>query len=316
MESAKTLGPLIVPPERAGERVDAFVASEVKRLSRSRAQKLIEDGNILVNGRKVRVSRRLAEGDEVAVTIPRALPSAIAAEDIPLDIVFEDDLVMVINKPAGMVVHPAVGNYAGTLVHALLFHRPEISGVGSSARPGIVHRLDKDTSGLILVAKTDEAYISLTGQIMDRSAGREYLAIVKGRPGPMEGVIEVNIGRSQKDRKKMAAVAEGGRHALTRFRVEALLEGHSLLRLTLGTGRTHQIRAHMLHINCPVLGDAAYGRKTSKELIARQALHAWRLSFNHPVTGERIRLTQPMPEDMATALTALGGDPAPYLAGR
>ncbi|MDH5510583.1 MAG: RluA family pseudouridine synthase [Nitrospinota bacterium] len=313
MELAGADSPVIVPPEAADQRVDMFVASQIKKLSRSRAHALLGEGAILVNGRKVRPSHRLSAGDAVSVIIPPPLPLELEPENIPLDIKYEDDHLLVVNKPAGMVVHPAAGNYTGTLVHALLYILPNLSGVGGVARPGIVHRLDKDTSGLIVVAKTDEAHHGLSERIKERSAGRVYLAIVKGRPGPNEGRIEGNIGRSKTNRKKMKVLAQGGKPASTRFAVEAELEAHTLLRLSLDTGRTHQIRAHMMHINCPVLGDTTYGRKGGKELIGRQALHAWKLSFIHPATGQQMEFTAPLPEDMANAIRALGGDPTPYL---
>ena len=312
MELAKKNEPIIVAESGAGQRLDRFIASAMRKLSRSRAHDLILEGHILVNGAPSRPSHKLKAGEEVSVTIPRPRPTELTPEDIPLDIRFEDEHLIVVNKPAGMVVHPAAGNYTGTLVHALLFSRPSLSGVGGVARPGIVHRLDKDTSGLMVVAKTDAAHQSLAEQIKNRTAGRVYLAIVKGRPGPSEGVIEANIGRSRTDRKKMKVLADGGRQAVTKFKVEARLEGHTLLRLTLGTGRTHQIRAHMLHINCPVLGDATYGRAGGKELISRQALHSWKLAFNHPHTGAPMEFWAPMPDDMARAVNALGGDPSPY----
>ncbi|MDH5678398.1 MAG: RluA family pseudouridine synthase [Nitrospinota bacterium] len=293
--------------------MDQFVASHVKKLSRSRAQALLEEGAILVNGGKVRPSHKLSEGDAVSVVIPPPRPMELAPEDIPLDIVYQDEHLLVVNKPAGMVVHPAVGNYTGTLVHALLHILPDLSGVGGVARPGIVHRLDKDTSGLIVVAKTDEAHHGLAERIKERSAARVYLAIVKGKPGPREGRIEGNIGRSKTNRKKMMVLSQGGKAASTRFLVEAQLEAHTLLRLALDTGRTHQIRAHMMHINCPVLGDNTYGRKGGQRIIGRQALHAWKLSFDHPVTNEHMEFTAPLPQDMAEAIRALGGDPTPYL---
>ena len=313
MELAEADSPIVVLPEASGLRVDTFVASQVKKLSRSRAQTLLGDGSILVNGGKVRPSHKLSAGDRVSVNIPPPRLSRIEPENIPLDIRYQDDHLIVVNKPAGMVVHPAAGNYTGTLVHALMYAIPNLSAVGGVARPGIVHRLDKDTSGLMVVARTDEAHHALAAGIKDRSTARVYLAIVKGRPGPREGRIEGNIGRSKADRKKMRVLAQGGRPAATRFAVETELEAHTLLRLTLETGRTHQIRAHMSHINCPVLGDATYGRAGGRKIISRQALHAWKLSFIHPVTGRKMEFTAPIPEDMAQAIAALGGDPSPYL---
>ncbi|MDH5639520.1 MAG: RluA family pseudouridine synthase [Nitrospinota bacterium] len=313
MELPEADGQITVPPQDAGERVDRFAAKSIRKLSRSRVHKLLEEGAILVNGIKVRPSHRLAEGDKISVAIPKAAPSTVAPENIPLDIVYEDAHFLVVNKPAGMVVHPAAGNYTGTLVSALLHHSPDLSGVGGVARPGIVHRLDKGTSGLLTVAKTDEAHHSLAGQIMEKTMRRVYLAIVKGKPGPLEGAVEGNIARSRRDRKKMTVVASGGKEALTMFKVEAFLENHSLLVVTLGTGRTHQIRAHMAHINCPVLGDLAYGRRGGAKLIGRPALHSWKLALQHPATGLAMEFTAPMPEDMAAALEGLGGNPGPYV---
>ncbi len=302
-----------VLPEQAGERIDRFLAAERADLSRSRIQKLISEGLITINGASVtKASVKLAEGDEVMITIPEPEPSDLVPEDIPLDIVYEDGDIIVVNKSAGMVVHPSAGHDSGTLVHALLGHGGDLSGVGGVLRPGIVHRLDKDTSGLIVIAKNDNTHRELSGQLQRRELTRIYVAVVKGTPKTAEGTIETGIGRHRRDRKKMAVLEEGGREAVTMYEVAQQLEKHSLLEIKLSTGRTHQIRVHMAHINHPVVGDLTYGRKEKPALIKRQALHAWQLRLVHPVSGEAQQFKAPIPEDMEGLIQKIGGDPTRY----
>ena len=304
---------MIVRPEQTGERVDSFLASEVEELSRSRIQKLISDGLVTVNGVRVKASAKLAEGDEVDITIPDAEPSELIPENIPLDIVHEDGDIIVINKSTGMVVHPSVGHSTGTLVHALLGHSHDLSGIGGIMRPGIVHRLDKDTSGLIVIAKNDHAHRELSQQLRERKLSRVYVAVVKGFLKETEGVIETRIGRHQRHRQKMAVLDAGGRDAVTMYKVTQELDRHSVLEVKLSTGRTHQIRVHLAYINNPVVGDATYGRKEKPALIKRQALHAWKLKLVHPSSGQELDFTSSIPADIEALITKLGGDPAPFM---
>lgn len=307
---------LSVPPESAGARVDKFLAGALTHVTRSRLKKLFDDALVLLNGETVKPSAKVKSGDAVTVDIPQSGPMEAAAENIPLDVVYEDSDIIIINKPAGMVVHPAVGHFTGTLVHALLGHcGPSLSGVGGVERPGIVHRIDKDTTGLIAVAKNDEAHLALTRQLADRTLSRTYIAVVKGSPKPPEGVVEANIGRHPRDRKKMAALKTGGRVAVTKYKtLQTLqkLQKASVLAVSLVTGRTHQIRVHMASINCPVIGDPDYSRE-GKYPIRRQALHAWKMRLTHPRTGEAMEFTAPIPKDMVELIKSLGGDPSPYL---
>ncbi len=304
---------MIVTAIHEGERLDSFIASVQADLSRSRAQKLIAEGFVKLNGSLARVSSRVKEGDHVSLTVPDPEPLEIRPENIALDVVYEDSDIIVVNKPAGMVVHPGAGNYCGTLVNALVSRCPDLSGIGGVARPGIVHRLDKQTSGLIAVAKNDAAHNSLARQLKDRSMSRKYVAVVKGWPRRNEGVVESNIGRHKTHRKKMAVLKEGGKKAVTLYKVAQRFDSASLLEISLMTGRTHQIRVHMLSINCPVIGDPVYGGKDATFGMPRQALHAWRLSLVLPVSGSRLELKAPAPEDMKALIARLGGDPGPYL---
>ncbi len=274
-------------------RLDVF-AAEAADITRSRAGALIREGCVLVNGsQQAKAGCKLRAGDRVTVRIPEAEPASIEAEDIDLDILYQDADVAVVFKPSGMVVHPAAGNERGTLVNALLKHLDNLSGIGGEIRPGIVHRIDKDTSGLLLVAKNDRAHVSLSDQIRAHSVHRAYQAIVIGNLRDDEGFVDAPIGRHPTDRKRMAVVS-GGREARTNWRVLERLRGATLIEARLTTGRTHQIRVHMASIGHPVLGDPVYGPKKSPYPVAGgQLLHAFQIGFVHPVTGEEMRFTSP-----------------------
>lgn len=302
---------LTVGPEGA-DRLDRFVTDHLD-LSRTRVQKLVAAGRVTVDGREAKKSQELEPGSVVEVTVPPAEPVELVAEDLPLDVVFEDEHVVVVSKAAGMVVHPAPGHRSGTMVNALLWHVSSLSGVGGRARPGIVHRLDRDTSGLLVVAKTDVAHRRLADALRARRIKRLYLAACWGHIDESPRTIDGPIGRDPADRKRMAVV-EDGRHALTRVRVRERWLRADLLDVALKTGRTHQIRVHLAHIGHPVVGDETYGagwerglggptRRWVDELarrIPRQFLHATRLVFDHPVSGERMDFESPLPEDLAS----------------
>lgn len=292
---------LVLAADRSGERLDAYLARAVPDLSRSHAQKLIEAGRVLVNGRPAKAALRLAPGDEVRVHLPEPQPVTPAPEPIRLEVVYEDADLIVVNKPAGLTVHPAPGHPSGTLVNALLAHCPDLSGINGELRPGIVHRLDKDTSGLLVVAKNDRAQLALSEQFAGREVLKAYLALVEGRPQPA-GVIDAPIGRHPAQRKRMAVIAEG-RPARTRYRVVAQWDEAALVVALLETGRTHQVRVHFAAIGHPVVGDPVYGRRSP--LVARQFLHAWRLGFRHPRTGAWLEFEAPLPEDLRSALATL-----------
>lgn len=286
-------------------RADVFVSENEEDISRSFAGRLFSEGLAKVNGRAAKPSLKLKEGDVITFTLPE--PEAIDAvpEDIPLDNVYEDDSVLVINKPRGMVVHPAVGNERGTVVNAALFHcQGSLSGINGSVRPGIVHRIDKDTTGLLVIAKNDRAHKSLTDQLADRSLSRVYYALVNGNIKEDGGTVDAPIGRSPKDRKKMAVVPDG-RSAVTDFEVIERFGAYTLVRCKLRTGRTHQIRVHMKHIGHSVVGDKAYGIKNERFALAGQLLHAKEISFIHPETGEKVTFSCPLPEDFAAVLEVL-----------
>lgn len=288
-----------------GERLDRFLTRQVEDLSRSHLQKWIESGKVAVNGKTRKANYKLRAQDVVAVAIVPARPVEIAPESIGLDVLYEDAQMIVLNKPRGMVVHPAAGHCSGTLVNALLAHCADLSGINGELRPGIVHRLDKDTSGVMLAAKTDLAHVSLARQIKDKAAQRSYLAIVHGNLKEENGVITGNIGRHAADRKKMAVVATGGKEATTLFRVLERFGAYTLVACTLRTGRTHQIRVHMTHIGHPLVGDPKYGAYRSPFAIAGQALHSASLRFTHPVSGEVMAFEAPLPDDMQKILTHL-----------
>ncbi len=305
----------IVAPENAGERLDAFLAG-ASELSRSAAVRAIEEGRVTVNGSSADKKQKLKSGDAVILEYEEVKESEILPEDIPLDVVYEDGDIIVINKPKGMVVHPAVGNYTGTLVNALLFRcRDSLSGVGGVARPGIVHRIDKDTSGLLVVAKNDAAHMFLSELLRDHSISRIYYAVCVGTPKEERGRINKPIGRHKTDRKKMATYAsadsEGIREAVTHYRVLASGGGYSLVKFRLETGRTHQIRVHMASIGHPLLGDEVYGgghtryEKQNRELLAGQCLCAKELTFRHPRSGDAVHFEVDFPEYMKKVLRDL-----------
>lgn len=297
-----------------GERLDKAL-SAASGLSRERIKALMGEGRITLGGQiAAQASLKPAPGTAFAIAIPEAAPAEAVAQDIPLNIVFEDAHLIVVDKPAGLVVHPAAGNLDGTLVNALLHHcRGQLSGIGGVARPGIVHRIDKDTSGLLVVAKTDAAHEGLARQFADHSIHRAYLAIVGGRPSPAAGTVRGAIARSATNRKKMALVEDGrGKHAVTHYRTINGFDGATLIECRLETGRTHQVRVHMASIGHPLLGDPVYGRNPqrlrpilSQLHFARQALHAAELGFIHPVTEARHSFAAPLPADMAGLLVEL-----------
>ena len=286
-----------VEEEKAGERLDSFLSGTGEEaLSRSRAARLIRDGAVSVGGKVCdKPSEKLKAGDLVEVTLPEIRESAVEAQDLPVEILYQDRDLAVIVKPCGMVVHPAAGNPDGTLVNALLFHLDHLSGIGGEMRPGIVHRLDKDTSGIMLVAKTDLAHRSLAAQLAARTIEKHYHALVYGRMKEPSGRIDCPIGRSRTDRKKMA-VDPAGRQAVTEWKVLEERAGCTLLDVHILTGRTHQIRVHMSHIGHPVLGDVIYGKAQAKK-ADRLMLHACSIRFDHPVTGERMHFESPCPFD-------------------
>jgi 23S rRNA pseudouridine1911/1915/1917 synthase len=288
----------VVP--QAGERLDAWLVRALPDLSRTHVQRLIVEGLVRVNGRPAKSALRLAAGDRVEVDVPSPAPVHLSAQPIPLTVVYEDADLIVIDKPAGLTVHPAPGHPDGTLVNALLAHCADLAGIAGSLRPGIVHRLDKDTSGLLMVAKNDHAQLALSGQIARHEVLKAYLALVAGHP-PRAGVIDAPIGRHPAQRRRMAIVAEG-RPARTHYRVVAEIGTNALTVAVLETGRTHQIRVHFTGIGHPVLGDPVYGRRW--EGLERQFLHAWRLAFTHPTTGGRIELEAPLPPDLHALLAA------------
>jgi 23S rRNA pseudouridine1911/1915/1917 synthase len=292
--------------DRAGERLDVFVTRRLPELTRSRVRRLIDGGLVTVDGRRpAKAGAPLEPGQRVHVTLPPPEPLAPAPEAIPLRVVYEDADLLVVDKPAGLAVHPAPGHPSHTLVNAVLARCPELSRAGGEGRPGIVHRLDKDTSGLIIVAKNDAAHLALARQLKEREVEKTYLALVEGRLSPAEGVIDAPLGRHPRHRKKMAVVA-GGREARTRYRVLREIDGRSLVEVRPETGRTHQVRVHFASIGHPVAGDALYGR-AAPPALRRQFLHAQRLAFRHPRTGERLELEAPLPQDLAQALAELDG---------
>lgn len=290
--------------EDAGTRADVFLAAKLG-VSRSNMQKLLEDGRVKRGEKIIKANYKVRTGEMFVVDIPEPEPIEAVPENIPLDIIYEDDDVVVLNKARGMVVHPAPGNYTGTLVNALLYHCSNLSGINSAIRPGIVHRLDKDTSGIMIVAKNDAAHISLSQQIQSKTAVRTYLAVVRGNIKIDSGTIETQIARDKTDRKKMAVVKEGGRDAITDYEVLERFGKYTLVRCKLRTGRTHQIRVHMEYLGYPLVGDPKYSPMKTPFGIKGQALHSHTLEFTHPRTGERMKFEAPLPEDMHKIITRL-----------
>ena len=284
------------------QRLDAFLASSLDGLTRSQATRLIESGEVAVNGRAVSKSYKLAGSEGIAVTLPEPEPVEAVPQDIPLDVVYEDADVIVVNKPSGMVVHPAPGHPDGTLVNALLYHcAGTLSGIGGALRPGIVHRIDRDTSGLIIAAKNDAAHQYLSAQLADHTLARTYECIVVGKLREDRGTVDAPIARHPTDRKRMAVVA-GGREAVTHWEVIARYPGYTHVRCRLETGRTHQIRVHMAYIGHPILGDTVYGAKKEVPGLTGQCLHAVGLRFLHPRTHEVVELSCPLPEEFTRML--------------
>jgi 23S rRNA pseudouridine1911/1915/1917 synthase len=303
---------LVVPPEQQGQRLDRFLTSFLGGHSRSQLQKLIADGHVTVAGRSARANLQLKSGDLVRVELPEAAPASVAGEELPLEILFQDDDLAVVNKPAGMVVHPAAGHSSGTLVNALLHHLTGLSGIGGETRPGIVHRLDRGTSGVMVIAKNDQAHQELSRQFHDREVEKEYIALVWGvvQAGRR---IDAAIGRDPDDRQKMSARAKHARSAVTRITRAMHLPGLTLCQVAIHTGRTHQIRVHLSAIGHPVVGDSVYGgvhRRVPGDIRAvqrleRPFLHAARLAFTHPRDGRRLEFTAPLPDDLQDVLDAL-----------
>ena len=295
---------LIITEEQAGQRADVGLALLLD-ITRSNMQRLLEDGRAVKGAKVLKANYKLRAGDEIVVTLPEPQPLDAQPENIPLDIIYEDEDVIVVNKARGMVVHPAAGNYSGTLVNALLYHCKNLSGINGVIRPGIVHRLDKDTSGIMICAKNDEAHLSLSQQIQAKTARRTYLAVVRGNIKTDSGTIETQIARDKVDRKKMAVVKENGREAITDYEVVERFGKYTLVRCKLRTGRTHQIRVHMEHLGYPLVGDPKYSPMKTPFAIKGQALHSQTLEFTHPRTGECMQFEAPLPEDMQKIITRL-----------
>ena len=287
---------VIVNENDKGKRLDIYIAENFNELSRTMIKKLIESNNILVNDKSEKVSYKVQANDNISIDVPEAKETKLKAQEIPLDIIYEDRDIIVVNKPKGMVVHPANGNPDGTLVNAILsICKNSLSGIGGELRPGIVHRLDKDTSGLIIVAKNDKAHINMSEQIKERNVKKTYIALVRGNVPEEEATINMPIGRSTKDRKKMA-VTKNGKQAITHFKVLKRYSKYTLLEIKIETGRTHQIRVHMAEIGYPVVGDAVYSNGKNEFGIEGQMLHAYKLEFMHPITNKHMELTAPLPQ--------------------
>ena len=293
-----------IEEQDAGIRLDVFLSS-ASELSRSNIQKLIKDGLVMVNSKATKANYILRAADIVYMRLPQAEPVDIVPENIPLDIVYQDEYLAVINKPAGMVVHPAVGNYNGTLVNALLYHCRDLSGINGEIRPGIVHRLDKDTSGVMVVAKNDFAHLSLAKQIEQKSAQRIYIALVFGNIKQDTGEIIANIGRDPKNRQRMAVTLQNSRHAHTSYRVLERFGEYTLIACKLHTGRTHQIRVHMTHIGYPLVGDEKYTSRGNKFGVKTQLLHSASLTFVHPATENKLQFVAALPDYLKKVLRIL-----------
>lgn len=306
----------IVTPKDTRLRLDLYLLKKNPSLSRSRVQRLIQDGHITVNGQKAKPSYRVHLDDRVCIDLPPPTPLEIKPEAIPLEIIYEDAHLLVVNKPAGMVVHPAPGHFAGTLVHALLHHCRDLSGIGGKERPGLVHRLDKETSGLLVVAKAEQAHKVLAAQFKAHTVTRCYLTLVHGIPKAHRGTVELAIGRDLRDRKKISPRTTRPRSAITQYEVLERYGKFSLLAVRPKTGRTHQIRVHLSHLGHPVMGDKVYGLKKKKDFeqelwISRQMLHAQQLGFDHPETGQRMEFSAPLPLDMERIISWLKNKQVP-----
>ncbi|KEO82040.1 RluA family pseudouridine synthase [Tumebacillus flagellatus] len=300
-----------VEEEQAGERVDKFLAERIPDVSRSQVQDLIDQEHVLVQDRKTKSNYKLKTGDVVSVTLPEPEVASIEPEDIPLDVRYEDSDVIVVNKPRGMVVHPAAGHYSGTLVNALMFHCKDLSGINGEVRPGIVHRIDKDTSGLLMAAKNDVAHRHLAEQLKEHTVTRKYVAVVHGVIQHDLGTVDAPIGRHPVHRQQQAVLREGGREAITHFQVLERLPKHTVVELKLETGRTHQIRVHMDFIGHPLVGDPKYGnqkRNRFGDIIEGQALHAQVLGFVHPRTGDYLEFSTDLPEELQNLIDFLRHD--------
>jgi 23S rRNA pseudouridine1911/1915/1917 synthase len=308
---------LKVGADRAGLRLDSFLADSLKEISRTRIQRAIGDGDILVNEHTAKPSYRLRDGDQIEIDLPEPPPVELVPEAIPLNIIYEDDDLIVVNKPAGMVVHPGAGIESGTLAHALVYHFNSLSGTAGRTRPGIVHRLDKETSGLLVVAKNDVAHERLSDQFRDRQVFKMYIALVYGRVSKERGEIDARIGRSPHNRTRMSVLRGGaGRTAHTIFNVAERYQDFTLLNVQIKTGRTHQIRVHLAHIGHPVVGDSTYGGgrensirdvaiRRAVQSLGRQFLHSAELAFTHPRSGERLRFTTSLPPELTTFLSGI-----------
>lgn len=287
------------------KRIDVFLAEKISKYSRSYLKKIIEEGWVRINGKNVNPNYRIKPLDNITVSVPAPEKPSLEPENIPLNIIYDDEDIIVIDKPRGLVVHPAPGNYSGTLVNSLLYHAEGLSGIGGVMRPGIVHRLDKDTSGVMVVAKNDMAHAALAGQIKNKTMKKIYRALVWGVIQEDEATINAPIGRHPVKRKEMTVIATNAREAITHFCVLQRFSGFTWLEIRLETGRTHQIRVHMKYINHPVVGDPVYSRRKNPFAIKGQALHSYKLGLHHPRTGEYMEFTAPVPEDMASILEIL-----------
>ena len=289
-----------ISDEETGERIDSFLSGKTE-FTRTRIQQLIKEHNITVNGKATKSSYKIEKDDKIVIEVPEAETTEIKPENIKIDIVYEDSYIAVINKQAGLVVHPAHGHYSGTLVNAILYHIKDLSGINGEIRPGIVHRLDKDTSGLIVIAKNDKVHATLTEMFQEKKIRKTYLAILKGKLNKSEGKVVTQIGRDKNDRKKMTVIDDitKGKNAITNYRVISQNNLFTLVKVNIETGRTHQIRVHMRYLGYPILGDSVYGRKDNEK---RQMLHAYKLEFIHPVTGRQMEFIGEIPEDFQKAL--------------